>query len=262
MQCSTFSRATLGIIVALFTPMASAQILQMSTFVSENGSPANVCINAQDPCQTLNQAYNYTRPGGQIMILDSGQFLGKPLIITKPISIYAVAVSAYLATGVAGDYITVNAPANAVVYLDGLRLIADASEARRKGIVFNGGAQLHIRNCWIHGFGTGIRIEAPGSSKVIISNCRIYDNTFGISAKKNGGSGPLTVLVHNTTLTANNHAVYADGGGTHIQLDESRIVGNHHGIRANGNGRLISYGNNVITRNATNGQPTHHAQLR
>src|SRR5580704_2216272 len=55
------------------------------TWVSHTGSDNNTCFTPSAPCKTLSVALGQTSPGGQINVMDSGDF--GPVIITQAVSI-------------------------------------------------------------------------------------------------------------------------------------------------------------------------------
>lgn len=254
--------AALGATVALVLQLAPAQALD-TTWVAPSplGDDNNAC-NPSTPCRFLPRALDQVNPGGRIYVQDTGTYLGLGVVITKSVSIIARGVLASLAGSGVQTKIIVDAGPNDVVYLEGLEIAGIHGANEPNGIVFKSGAQLHIRNCTIHGFNfAGIRIQAPGSSEVIISNCKIYDNKFGVWARKQGGSGPLEVLLDQVTISKNQTGVRAARAGTRVRINDSKIANNDTGLRSANNGRLISFGNNVIKANGTDGAPTHTQSL-
>src|SRR5260370_26270645 len=69
------------------------------TWVSTVGSDSNPCTRTA-PCLTFATALTNTNPGGEINVLDSGNF--RPVIINKSITIQAVGVEAGVATSAGG----------------------------------------------------------------------------------------------------------------------------------------------------------------
>src|SRR5580704_805325 len=124
------------------------------TWVSSLGSDANQCTR-DAPCMTFAAAMAGTLPGGEIDVLDPGDF--GPLIITKAISIYNVALGVGgIVPGPATSGIVINAGVKDVVNLRGL-IFDGATASGTSGIVFNSGAGLNMENCVIQGFsGPGI----------------------------------------------------------------------------------------------------------
>jgi len=251
-----FICAVLGALGALSPHTALAQ-LNDTSYVASDGDDANICNNPTNACRFLPRAHDRTNAGGKIFILDSGTFAGNGLVITKAISVVAKGVQAQLTgTGVI-DKIVVNAGPSDVVHIDGLHILGVHNPNESNGILFNSGSELHVRNCLINGFpGTGIRLRAPGPSKVIISDCMIFDNKFGVTARRVGGSGQLQVLLDDVTIAGNEIGVNANQNATRVRINSSKIVDNGTGLLSQNNGRLISFGNNVIAHNGTNGAPT------
>jgi hypothetical protein len=136
----------------------------------------------------------------------------------------------------------------------------------------------------------GILVRPAGSntiSKVILNRVEALHNKFGIKADGTQASGgvinmtvrdsvasgnilngivgtttsggvPIVMLVDNSTSSHNGagYGVIADGPGTTIEMTRSAASGNNFGIGASNGGRLISYQDNRVTLNSTDGSPT------
>ena len=215
-------------------------------------------LGALSPQTALAQnVVSYVASTGEIFVLDSGTFAGNGLVITKAISVVAKGVQADVAGTGLVDKIVINAGPNDVVHLDGLHVLGFQNPNESNGILFDSGGELHVRNCLINGFpDTGIRLLAPGPAKVVISDCMIFDNKFGVTARRVGGTGQLQVLLDDVTVAGNEIGVRANLPSTHVRMNGSKIVDNGTGLLSQNNGRLISFGNNVIAHNGTNGTPT------
>jgi hypothetical protein len=282
------------------------------TWVSATlGSDANPCTRSA-PCLTFAAALALTTAGGEIDVLDPGDF--GPLTITQSVSIqgYEMGPSGMTPSGAYG--IVINAGANDVVDLRGLSFNG-AGAAGVSGVVFNSGARLHIQNCVFQGFGAAGIVFSPGTGSATTAEMDVQNTTIvangggvqvkptggvaahvrlsgvelsnniggGLKADGTGGSGAITLAIAdsatsfngvnginavsgqgNVTITmmrvvvAANGATgvqsnQASGGMASVTIGESTIFGNSVGMAALGGGGLLSYGNNQVTDNATNG---------
>ncbi len=292
------------------------------TFVSATlGNDSNPCTRSS-PCLTFAAALAQTTAGGEIDVLDPGDF--GPVTITGAISIYNDAVGdAGTITSPGTSGIVVNAGANDWVSLRGL-VFDGVNASGTSGIVFTSGARLRIEHCAVLGFttsgitfspgagsaattqlvivdtailsnATGILIQPTGgiAAKALLRWLRIDNNTGeGLRIDGTGGSGTINAALGDSTASFNaGNGIDAVSGPGNVTLDMVRMVAatngsagiqsnqtsggtasvtvgssviynNAIGIQAAGGGSLLSYGNNQVTRNATNGSFTGTAGLQ
>jgi hypothetical protein len=283
----------------------------VQTFVSATlGNDSNPCTRTS-PCLTFAAALAQTNAGGEIEVLDPGDF--GPVTVTKAVSI------AYDADSVAGTTsgtsgIVVSAGASDTIHLRGL-VFDGANASGTSGVVFLSGARLHIEKCVFLAFTTSGITFSPGAgsataTQLIVQNTTIFNNatgllirpTGGIAAKAmltrlhidnntveglrvdgTGGSGAITAAFANSTASLNasngidavsgpgNATVdvmrvaassngsagiqsnQASGGAASVTVGRSVLFANAIGIQATGGAGLLSYGNNQVTGNASNG---------
>jgi hypothetical protein len=288
------------------------------TWVSSLGNDANQCTRAA-PCMTFAGAMASTLPGGEIDVLDPGDF--GPVVITKAISIdgEALGVGGIL-PGPGTSGIVINAGVKDVVNLRGL-IFDGATAPGTSGIVFNSGASLNIDNCVIQGFsGAGIAI-LPGvgsasTARFTVQNTSIFNNGAGVSIKPTGGiaatavldgmridnnlagglradgtlgSGAVNVAIADSSVSFNASnginavsglgnvtvdimrvvmesnglsGVQSNGGTASVTVGSSVIHGNNVGVDAVSGASLLSYANNQVTGNISNGSFTGGVGLR
>jgi hypothetical protein len=233
-----------------------------------------------------------TSAGGEIDVLDSGDFA--PVSIGQSVSIVADGVVGGISVTGTGDGIDVSVGTNDVVVLRGLTIIGGDPAIifiPNSGIAFNSSGALHIEGCTIEGFTTGVEIiPASGQSRVFIKDTIVRDGKIsGIHFEASGGT--VTASLDNVRTENNNpsgtfvgngrsaiEAEAAGGGRAVINLERTIVSGNGTGVRAAGanstinmsnvtvvnnitglsptNGHIVSFGNNKITDNTTNGSPT------
>jgi hypothetical protein len=92
-----------------------------------------------------------------------------------------------------------------------------------------------------------------GSGKVTIKDSVVSGNTKnGITALSSGSS--VLFVLDQTEASANGAAgLFASGSGTGIVARNTTVVDNAIGLDAASGGGLVSYGNNSVAGNATNG---------
>ena len=291
------------------------------TFVSATlGSDSNPCTR-MSPCMTFAAALAQTTAGGEIVVIDPGDF--GPVTIAKAISISYDADSAAGATPLSGTSgIVVSAGANDSINLRGLTFDG-VNASGTSGVVFSSGARLHVENCVFLGFttsgitfspgagsavttqlvvqdttilnnATGLLIQPTGgiAANVALRQLRIDDNTGeGLRIDGTGGSGAIKATLADSTASHNAsngidavsgpgnasvdimRVVAASNGSAGIQSNQasgtasvtvgsSMIYANAIGMQATGGAGLLSYGNNQVTGNASNGSFTGTASLQ
>jgi hypothetical protein len=160
------------------------------------------------------------------------------------------------------------------------------------GISFapSGASELYVSDTIVRNNGTGsngggilIRPTGTGSAKVVLDNVQMHNNVFGLRPDGGGGSGAVTVTVRNSVASGNSFngitafstgalvnvnvehtssvnnftaGVKGDGAAVTIRLNGNTITGNGTGLEAVSLAQILSYGNNAIEGNGTNGAPT------
>ena len=269
-----------GAAVSAGADEASAQANR--TWVSGLGSNSNPCTRSS-PCQTFAGAYAKTNAGGEIDVLDPGDF--GTLIITHAITIDGQGQLASILTP--GDPMFsafyINAGPSDVVILRNLTINGEGQGGI--GIVFNTGAALHIHNCVIMNATSGTQglkfspnaasmlfiqdtvitnnaggglLVAPvsgGSAKVALSRVRLNGNgPYGLRGDTTGsGSGTVNVAVTDSEIAGNagDGVEGASGSSTVIVvINRSDIVHNAvSGISANGSNVYLLAGGSTFDGN-------------
>jgi hypothetical protein len=225
--------------------------------------------------------------GGEINAQTDGNF--GEFIIDKGMTVdgrgHSVSITAF------GNGINVNAPASRVTIRN---LHIQGFEGAGDGIQVTSVAHLRLRDVTIRTMdGHGVDFRDPGvPSRLTVLDSSISEGerqgiavapsaTGAAGAYKrvvvrnsdisaNSGSGiwtgpgapatanPLVIGVFDSTLADNGgQGLLSDGANTRMRIAENVITGNiGFGIRAINGGQIISYGNNRIYENGTNGPPT------
>jgi hypothetical protein len=276
--------------VALAAQPLAANTPLMRTYVSGTGSDSNPCT-AANPCLTLKGALALTVAGGEIYVLDSANY--GPVTINKALTITSEgAVAGVLATS--GSAITISAGATDVVNLRGLDI--DGSNSGRIGIQFNSGQSLNIQKSAVRNFtGSGINFTPNGASFLFVADTTLINNAnMGISltnnatgvvsrvtATENGagilaygsgvsltvidslagdntygiGASSSAVMVRNSTFNGNSFGISADQSAI-VWVGQSTIAANITGWQATNSGQVVSFGNNKLSGNTTDGTAT------
>jgi hypothetical protein len=303
---------------AAFSGSGTAQTIQ--TWVSAaSGNDSNPCTRTA-PCLTFAAALAQTAAGGEIDVLDPGDF--GAVTITKTVSITndAGAAGTIPASGTSG--IVINAGAGDVINLRGL-VFDGANASATSGVVFLSGALLNISQCAVVGFTTSGITFSPGTgsattTQLVVQDTTILNNTTGLLIRPtdgiaanaalrrlhidnntgeglrvdgSGGSGAISAALVDSTASlnvgngidavagpgnvtvgivrvlasANGAAGIAanqtSGGIASVTVDSSGLYDNTIAAQATGGAGLLSYSNNQVAGNATNGSFTGTASL-
>jgi pro-kumamolisin-like protein/List-Bact-rpt repeat protein len=125
-----------------------------------------------------------------------------------------------------------------------------------------GGIAAHVTLRWLHidnNTGEGLRVDGTGGSGAI--NVAIADSTASLNAGNGidavSGPGNATMDIMRVVATSNGSAGIqsnqSSGGIASVTVGSSMLRANAIGIQATGGAGLLSYGNNQVTGNASNG---------
>jgi hypothetical protein len=246
----------LSALVLLLTcgPLAHAQAIR--TWVSRVGDDSNPC-SLTAPCRTFAGAISKTAAGGEINVLDSGNF--GAVTITKSITISSEEFEA--GVRVSGtDGIVVDAAPTDVVVLRGLRIKGLGTGL--DGIkVLGGPAALHVEKCIISGFrganGSGIEIAPTmaGTTQVFIQDTIIRNNGQGtgggIFINPTGGA-IVKASLDNVRMEFNIFGLKVQGSTT-AMVNGSVAAGNWAGGFTNAAPAVLFLARSVAANNGTFG---------
>ena len=268
------------------------------TFVSATlGSDSNPCTRVS-PCVTFAAALAQTGAGGEIDVLDPGDF--GPVTITKAVSIDGDAVGVAGTTPSPGTSgIVISAGSSDVISLRGL-VFDGVNASGTSGVVFLSGARLNISNCVFQGFTTSGMTLSPGTGSatatlLVVQDTAILNNatgilirpTGGIAAKVTlrwlridgntgeglrldgtGGSGAINASLADSTASLNaGNGIDAISGPGNASVDVMRVVAAANGsagIQSNqssGGTASVTVGSSVLYANAVGIEATGGAAL-
>ena len=204
------------------SPAAHAQLAR--TWVSVNGNDGNDCSRAT-PCRTLGTAFSRSSAGGEIDVLDSGDF--GTLTITRSVSVIAPGVLGGIQVG-SGTAITVNAGASDKVVLRGLAL--DGLGTGANGVTFTAGGLLYVESCTINNFsGYGINFApAGGSGKLVLTDTVVRNNGVGAT-----GGGVFLLATTGTGFVATVDGLRSENNVFGLRADTLGVVTVRNSLAAN-----------------------------
>src|SRR5262245_6349593 len=223
-------------------PASSFAAPQARTFVSSQGSDANLCLIAS-PCRTFQAALALTTAGGEIFVLNSANY--GSLTITKAVTITSEgAVAGVLAT--TGVGITINAGASDVINLRGLDI--DGGKTGVTGIQFSSGSALNIQRSSIRGFtGSGINFAPTGASSLFVSDTMVSNNQ-GNGILVPGGAAAVKGALTRVTAIGNGVGFFASGTGVTMTVADAVASNNSYGIGANAAAVMVR--NSAVSSNS------------
>ncbi len=275
-------------------------------WVSASGNDGNNCSYAT-PCRTFAVALSRIASGGEIDVLDSGDF--GPVTINKSVTLVSAGPLAAIQAG-SGNAVTVNAGPDDKVVLRGLTL--DGLGTGSNGISFTAGGALYIENCTVNAFGqhgidfaptngsgklfvtdtllrnngagavggglhllastgpgfvaavdglrsennvAGLKAEIRGT--VTIRNSLAANNGYsGFSATNPSGSGEVQMLIEDSVSTHNGTSGILANGLATVTLSNAVVTDNQTGLNFLSGGQILSFSNNRVLGNATDGVPS------
>jgi len=279
------------LLMALLLGAAATNAQAQSTvFVSaRNGVDGGACALAS-PCRTVNFAITQTTAGGQVLIVDSGDY-DDSIFVDKNVTIAAApGVSAVFSAAVTNGTIF-SFPANSFcssagecrtlvlrnLIFDGQGVTQDALRAAglrvlaedctftrfRLGVYVNGGGTYQFKNCLFHSMETGLYL-APNTdgtvvrsqTNAVVENCRFASlSSAGIDASTGPkGSNTLRVVARDSLFNRSGVAVRGNastGGSIQMDVERCEITNSSFGVVSAFAGSTARVSNSIITGNGT-----------
>ena len=246
---------TLGLTLCLLLGAAAQTRAQATrTWISGVGDDVNPCSRTA-PCKTFAGAMSKTAAGGEINCLDPGGF--GAVTITKSITLDCSgtfgSILAALTTGV-----NVNG-AGIVVRLRGIQI--NGAGTGINGIRVVNAARVSIEDTIIDGFTqNGVLVDTSGTgTQVFVLNSSIRN--AAANAISGAPVGSTDIWVAGSSITGNGTGLRAGANST-FRISGSTIGFNTTGLSVLLRGQIISFGNNAIDGNTTNGSPSSTVALR
>jgi len=204
---------------ALYAGSAEAQ---SHAWVSGGGNDGNPCTRTQ-PCATFNAAFPVAGPGGEIDVLDSGDF--GPLVIYHAITIANDgAGTASITPSGSTPAINIVAGAADAVVLRGLNF--DGVNSQASAVQFLQGGSLLIDHCTIEGFSNPALELNPlfqatlwVTDTVLANDGNSASAAVSMFAQNSGNRGLTAHLERVQILHATGNAIRVDGTGSTRSID-------------------------------------------
>jgi len=235
--------------------IANAQAIR--TWVSGVGDDVNPCSRTA-PCKTFAGAISKTATNGEINCLDPGGF--GAVTITKSIIIDCTGtLGSILGAGTNGIIVNITDPADVAksVRLRGVSL--NGASTGINGVRILSASKVFVENSVIDGFtGSGISAENAGSVQITVSRSAIRNNSTGIAAAP---KELADVFVSESLIAGNGVGLQSSANAT-IRISNNTITRNATGLSMANKGSIISFGNNALSGNTTDGAPTSVSPLK
>jgi Right handed beta helix region len=240
----------------------------MRAFVSANGSDTTDCSVMSSPCQTFSFAVGQVFAGGEVTCLSGGDF--GSIVIDHSITIDCGA-----GVGIAGA-IVISGP-GIIVKLRNLTLNSNAGSSFPYGVTVNNVSQLLIENCHVFGANGGESFGGPpagiyfgpttGTATLQISDSvitgNVIPNSGGIVIRPASGAQANVTITH-TKIENNSSGIIADASAGIVQgfVTDSVVSGNaNNGISVVGSNAAVAVGNSEVSFNFTGLSVTTGGQL-
>ena len=191
------------------------------TFVSAAGSDSNPGTR-ESPCRSVQAAVAATDPGGEVVVLDSGEY--GPFVVDRAVTV-AAAPGVHAAVAVpSGDGVHVHAGASDAVVLRNLVLTGAGG---RHGIFFETGRSLDVEAVTVTGFaGRGLRMTAVNTAASLVVRDSVFRaNSAGVVVNGSTG-GMIRVEIERTRADRSTEHGFWFLGGVRGTVRDAAATGN------------------------------------
>jgi hypothetical protein len=226
-------KSSLAVFTVLFVLSAAPQAFATNakTFVSNTGTDTGGCPKTA-PCATFAFALGQTTAGGEISVLNRGEY--GPVSITQSVSIVAEGAEGGITALSGYSGITVYAPGG-TVRLRGLT-IDGAANGGDSGIYVSAGS-VDLENCVLRGFSnSAVYFQILDSASLHVADVLITDSNYGIFLAP-GGSAVTYADLTRVRTDGVGQGVRADGTGgvtgqLQVQVKDSVFANGTWGVLA------------------------------
>jgi len=220
------------------------------TWISGVGDDVNPCSRTA-PCKTFAGAFSKTAAGGEISILDPGEF--GSLTITKSITLAGPAASTSISSSIGTIGITVAAGAADVVTLKNISFNG-TNGVGLYGVKYVSGARVNIENCNFNNFSTAcVNVDLTTAGQLNIFNTVMSSNiTTSMGVMLNTSTDSVAVTMDNVNLSGFYNGIN-DSSHSYVTLKNCIITNCVTAVSANGvNGKsAFNLINSTLSFNGT-----------
>jgi len=242
------------------------------TWVANAGADSGLCpITA--PCATFAYAVTKTTVGGELSVLDPGDY--GPMTITHAITVDGGGFAQGLAAG-SNAYYTISTGAADIVQIRNLTL---EGGGQVYGILFNSGAQLHLDHVKVDGFSvclsvgngspateakeltvenssfnncgnTAISVEGSSSFVTKIVNTQVHHSPTGVEVETGTALISHSVFSGEPTVSASSFGVVSNNPGVNVMVDDCAMSDFPIGL-ASGDSASLQVSRSTVSHNQT-----------
>lgn len=252
-----------GIAISLLATLPAQAMSDRVLVSAKSGADNPGCGAPATPCRTFQFAHNETNPGGQVSVMDPGEY--GPVQITKSISIVndGAGAAGVLGLSTPGAAVAIDAGPTDKVVLRGLA-IESSGAGVANGVVLNSADSLTIANCVIRGFlgggglAYGVYIAPTTSASFSIADSLISKNYIGVRVWPQA-SVSVTGIVERVSANDNSFGVEilgpsSGGGATTVTIAKSFVSNNSNwGVLVTD--AILSASDVVASNNGSSGSP-------
>jgi len=225
---SILAATALSIVLAAPAP---ARCASMKVWVATGGDDSNPCT-VQAPCKFLQHAHDVVAAGGEISVLNSGDYANVSII--KSVNITNDGVGEASIAVAAGIGVVIGTGEGDIVSLRGF--VIDGQGSGLGGISVQTASAVHVQNCVIKNWRSfGIDMTAFFPTRLFVSDTLVYNNgsvasNAGILIQPDGRAG-YNVVLDRVRLENNVHGLRVEGSisggtGSHAVVRDSLVAGN------------------------------------
>ena len=236
---------------------STAQAQATRTWVSGVGDDANPCSRTA-PCATFAGALPKTASGGQISVLDPGDY--GDVTIAKPLSIIAAGDFGSIVNsgGITGITISAAIPAGSRVLIRGIEIDGAGLTPGLNGVNVLGAAKVFLEDVNIRNqTGAGVSIDGPAGTRVFLNRVTVSGTQNGLSMP---GASANVAFIRNSAFDGNSFAAVNVGSSATAVISGSTLSGSGgvNDLAVTSGGQAISYADNLIR----SGAPTSTTSLK
>ncbi|HZU62769.1 MAG TPA: right-handed parallel beta-helix repeat-containing protein [Novosphingobium sp.] len=218
-----------------------------TTFIAAEGADSGVC-DIYNPCATFGYALYETVAGGNIIVLDSGNYGNA--VIAKSVTIHGEGGQMTVIGA-----LEVNAAATDKVVIDNLAFEGTYSGGGYAfGVKVDLAKDVLIQNCRFKDYdlstdeeGGVVIAGSSGSVRLTVNNSTFFANAVGVLVES-GASGTSHAKIYNSAFVSNTQAgVRVVGATNDVTLMGNVLLASPKALDLQSSGVARSYGNNVIT---------------
>ena len=192
-------------LLAVLTLSVAVQAQNTRAYVAKSGDNANQCSDTS-PCQTVTKALSVVDPGGQVVIIESGDY--DKFTISKSVTVAAAAGvnAAVVASGQTYAVHFIGTTAADAVTLRNLEFKGVGDPTNLIGVLNSSAGTLNVDGCIFSGFDNALTMEQVAGS-LIVHDSVFRNNLFGIGLLGPSGDGVLSATIDHCKLEQNETGV-------------------------------------------------------